>query len=31
VLRRIDAADERAGIRGALQRLLRRFFPEKPA
>lgn len=28
VLRRIDAADERAGIRGALERLLRRLFPE---
>lgn len=28
VLRSIDAADERAGMRGALERLLRRFFPE---
>jgi hypothetical protein len=27
VLRGLDAADERAGIRGALERLLRRFFP----
>src|SRR5262249_40571350 len=28
VLRSIDAADEHAGVRGALERLLRRFFPE---
>jgi hypothetical protein len=31
VLRGIDAADEQAGIRGALERLLRRFFPEDSA
>jgi hypothetical protein len=29
VLRSLDAADERAGLRGALERLLRRFFPER--
>ena len=29
VLRSIDTADEHAGIRGALERLLRRFFPER--
>ena len=29
VLRSIDAADERAGIGGALGRLLRRFFPDR--
>jgi hypothetical protein len=28
VLRHIDAADDRAGMRGALERLLRRIFPE---
>ena len=29
VLRSIDAANERAGLRGALERLLRRIFPEE--
>lgn len=29
VLRDLDAADERAGIRGALSRLLHRFLPER--
>jgi hypothetical protein len=29
VLRGLQAADERAGLRGALERLLRRFFPEE--
>lgn len=31
VLRGLDAAESRSGIRGALERLLRRFFPEDPA
>jgi hypothetical protein len=30
VLRGLETADERAGIRGALERLLRRFFTEEP-
>lgn len=29
VLRNIDAADARAGVRGALERLLRRIFPQE--